>query len=322
MHATLIVTTLLAATSAAMNTCYCYAPSSVLRSAAPVMQSRDQSPARRTTLRQKVEAICNGLNLAKGDTIAETIETATRELGLKKDEKEELSLAQKVGACLQCMGMTGMKVPDDPAELRAQLIRMRADNALLRQRIEEQDEFITEALARLASPSAGQLPLPIPDAKPTTAVAGAAVQFMITQRMRTRLVALGFSDAEIDRLEPSRAAELIKSGESPGPPGDVIRRTRSGAGGGSSSAGSAFGAGGSSGGVELGGDWGSGWGGGGGSGYGGGYGVGVGGGGAGAGSYGGLRGLGGSIGEGVSDGFGYGGGAEYGGGAVYGGGAE
>jgi hypothetical protein len=43
------------------------------------------------------------------------------------------------------------------------------------------------------------------------AVEPAAVQFMITQRMRASLAELGYSEADVDRLEPQRAATIIQA---------------------------------------------------------------------------------------------------------------
>lgn len=40
---------------------------------------------------------------------------------------------------------------------------------------------------------------------------GASVQFMMTQRMRARLVELGYSEAEVDALDPERAAAIIQA---------------------------------------------------------------------------------------------------------------
>uniref|UniRef100_A0A7S2E315 DNL-type domain-containing protein n=1 Tax=Haptolina brevifila TaxID=156173 RepID=A0A7S2E315_9EUKA len=43
----------------------------------------------------------------------------------------------------------------------------------------------------------------------------ASVQFMITERMRTRLAELGYSDAEIDSLDPQKAAEIVQASAVP-----------------------------------------------------------------------------------------------------------
>lgn len=39
----------------------------------------------------------------------------------------------------------------------------------------------------------------------------ASVQFMITQRMRERLEELGYAEADIDELEPQKAAEIVQA---------------------------------------------------------------------------------------------------------------
>ena len=44
----------------------------------------------------------------------------------------------------------------------------------------------------------------------TTDGATASVQFMITQRMRKRLYELGYSEADVDALDPSQAAAILR----------------------------------------------------------------------------------------------------------------
>eukprot|EP00966_Prymnesium_polylepis_P217860 5042023-Prymnesium_polylepis.2 len=57
---------------------------------------------------------------------------------------------------------------------------------------------------------------------PPAAVAApaASVQFMITQRMRVRLTELGYSEADVNRLEPQRAADIIQAAATRMDPGN------------------------------------------------------------------------------------------------------
>jgi len=55
-------------------------------------------------------------------------------------------------------------------------------------------------------------PSPPPPPPAATASAGsAAMQFMVTQRMRQRLLQLGYSESEIDSLDPQRAAAILEA---------------------------------------------------------------------------------------------------------------
>ena len=58
---------------------------------------------RTMSLQQKVDMLRNELSIKKGDTLAQTIDTAVQELGLK-DVGGARSLMQKVDACLETLG--------------------------------------------------------------------------------------------------------------------------------------------------------------------------------------------------------------------------
>ena len=58
-----------------------------------------------------------------------------------------------------------------------------------------------------AAAALGESPRP----RPTSAGAGdASMQFMVTQRMKAKLMALGYSEAEAQRLNPQRAAAILE----------------------------------------------------------------------------------------------------------------
>ena len=198
--------------------------------------------------------LCDRLGLAKGRNVAETVDKAVQELGVWLDR--DRSMAEKVDACLQQMsgmsGPTGMGAPSldnfdaaaDPAALRAQLEKMLASNAQLHRRLEQQDRFLTDVMARVGSgmptpgmghppgmgqpsamgqpPGMGQPPAGGGYQRATDPAQGggigtaAAVQLMITNRMRSKLTELGYSHLEIDRMPPDQAAEVINNGTPPG----------------------------------------------------------------------------------------------------------
>lgn len=117
------------------------------------------------------------------------------------------------------MPLTMLLDADDPHMLCAQLEQMLADNARMRQRLADQDAELSRVLGFLRQQAPRSRPQPLPDPRAaglgrpdtTTPSSSASVQFMITQAMRTRLISLGYTMAEIDSFTPNYAAQLIAS---------------------------------------------------------------------------------------------------------------
>merc|ERR1719162_1215730 len=75
--------------------------SPALRVAPPVMQLRGGVPF--APQQQKVETLRSQLNLASGQTLAETIASGVQTIGLEAEVKS-LNMLQTVDACLQTIG--------------------------------------------------------------------------------------------------------------------------------------------------------------------------------------------------------------------------
>jgi len=87
------------------------------------------TPAAAATLQQKVETLRSQLNLASGQTLAETIAQGVQTIGLEQDVKS-LNMLQTVDACLQTIGAAPATEPAvaAPQEGQAQddgLVRVR-----------------------------------------------------------------------------------------------------------------------------------------------------------------------------------------------------
>lgn len=87
------------------------------------------TPAAQATLQQKVETLRSQLNLASGQTLAETIATGVQTIGLEADVKS-LNMLQTVDACLQTIGAApatepAVAAPQEGQEQQQGLVRVR-----------------------------------------------------------------------------------------------------------------------------------------------------------------------------------------------------
>ena len=63
-------------------------------------------PSKGASLQQKVEMLCAQLQLAKGQSVAETIDKAVQAIGMPAADVEALNLMQKADACLEQIGVS------------------------------------------------------------------------------------------------------------------------------------------------------------------------------------------------------------------------
>jgi hypothetical protein len=87
------------------------------------------TPAAQATLQQKVETLRSQLNLASGQTLAETIAKGVQTIGLEADVKS-LNMLQTVDACLQTIGAApatepAVAAPQEGQEQGQGLVRVR-----------------------------------------------------------------------------------------------------------------------------------------------------------------------------------------------------